>query len=107
MTTIPQPKTFGPLGNLPLIDKERPIQSFVKLADEYGPIFDMDLPSGSRASSLAFPKSVIGLRPGSDIDPIAACIPSRSIKAILSSGTQCFIVIPLDLPTPCSSNATR
>ena len=47
MTTIPQPKTFGPLGNLPLIDKERPVQSFVKLADEYGPIYRMDLPAGS------------------------------------------------------------
>lgn len=47
MTTIPQPKTFGPLGNLPLIDKDRLVQSFMKHADEYGPIFRTDLPSGS------------------------------------------------------------
>lgn len=44
MTTIPQPKTFGPLGNLPLIELESPVQSLTKLADEYGPIFRMDLP---------------------------------------------------------------
>lgn len=44
MTNIPQPKTYGPLGNLPLIDLEGPVQSLVKLADEYGPIFRMDLP---------------------------------------------------------------
>lgn len=36
---IPQPKTYGPLGNLPLIDKEKPTQSLGKLAEEYGPIF--------------------------------------------------------------------
>lgn len=47
MMTIPQPKTYGPLGNLPLIDKEKPIQSMVKLADEYGPIFRLDLPGRS------------------------------------------------------------
>lgn len=44
MTNIPQPKTFGPLGNLPLIDLEEPLQSMVKLADEYGPIFRLDMP---------------------------------------------------------------
>lgn len=48
MNDIPQPKTFGPLGNLPLIDKERPIQSMVKLADEYGPIFRFETPAGSQ-----------------------------------------------------------
>jgi cytochrome P450/NADPH-cytochrome P450 reductase len=36
---IPQPKSFGPLGNLPLIDKDLPTQSFCKIADELGPIF--------------------------------------------------------------------
>ncbi len=36
---IPQPKTFGPLGNLPLIDKEVPTLSFCKLAEEHGPIY--------------------------------------------------------------------
>lgn len=42
--SIPQPKTFGPLGNLPLIDTNAPVQSMVKLAEEYGPIFRVDLP---------------------------------------------------------------
>jgi cytochrome P450 / NADPH-cytochrome P450 reductase len=32
---IPQPKTYGPLANLPLLDLEKPVQSMVKLADEY------------------------------------------------------------------------
>ncbi|SCW52892.1 cytochrome P450 / NADPH-cytochrome P450 reductase [Paenibacillus tianmuensis] len=36
---IPQPKTYGVLGNIPLIDKDSPTLSFCKLADEYGPIF--------------------------------------------------------------------
>jgi cytochrome P450 / NADPH-cytochrome P450 reductase len=36
---IPQPKTFGPLGNIPLIDKDAPTLSFWKIADECGPIF--------------------------------------------------------------------
>lgn len=46
-TMIPQPKTFGPLGNLPLLDLGSPVQSLVKLADQYGPIFRMDLPGRS------------------------------------------------------------
>ncbi|MBN3522619.1 bifunctional cytochrome P450/NADPH--P450 reductase [Paenibacillus apiarius] len=45
--TIPQPKTFGPLGNLPQINLEAPVQSLVKLAEEYGTIFRMDLPGRS------------------------------------------------------------
>jgi cytochrome P450 / NADPH-cytochrome P450 reductase len=36
---IPQPKTFGPLGNIPLIEKDAPTLSFWKLADECGPIY--------------------------------------------------------------------
>ncbi|OWR29606.1 NADPH--cytochrome reductase [Saccharibacillus sp. O23] len=43
-TKIPQPKTFGPLGNLPLVDTKAPVQSLMKLAEEQGPIFKMDLP---------------------------------------------------------------
>src|SRR4051794_31422956 len=44
---IPQPKTFGPLGNLPLINTEAPVQSLVKLSYEYGPIFRMEMPGSS------------------------------------------------------------
>ncbi len=36
---IPQPKTFGLLGNIPLIDKDAPTLSFCKIAEELGPIF--------------------------------------------------------------------
>ena len=48
MTTkksFPQPKTYGPLGSLPLIDKEKPIQSFMKLSKELGPIFQFQFPA--------------------------------------------------------------
>ncbi|MCY9013795.1 bifunctional P-450/NADPH--P450 reductase [Bacillus inaquosorum] len=44
---IPQPKTFGPLGNLPLIDKDRPTLSLIKLAEEQGPIFQIHTPAGT------------------------------------------------------------
>lgn len=43
-TTVPQPKTYGPLGNLPLVDTKAPVQSLMKLAEQQGPIFKMDLP---------------------------------------------------------------
>ncbi|MGP4076132.1 bifunctional cytochrome P450/NADPH--P450 reductase [Halobacillus sp. K22] len=41
---LPQPKSYGPLGNLPLINKEKPIQSFMKLAEEYGPLYQFQFP---------------------------------------------------------------
>ncbi|MCY7984525.1 bifunctional P-450/NADPH--P450 reductase [Bacillus inaquosorum] len=44
---ISQPKTFGPLGNLPLIDKDRPTLSLIKLAEEQGPIFQIHTPAGT------------------------------------------------------------
>lgn len=44
---IPQPKTFGLLGNLPQLNLEAPVQSMVQLAEEYGPIFRIDLPGRS------------------------------------------------------------
>lgn len=43
---IPQPKTYGPLGNLPLIDKEAPTLSFCKYAEEFGPIYRMEFAGG-------------------------------------------------------------
>lgn len=43
---IPQPKTKGILGNLPDIDPDQPVQSLVRLAYKYGPIFRIDLPGG-------------------------------------------------------------
>ncbi|MGE7602674.1 bifunctional cytochrome P450/NADPH--P450 reductase [Peribacillus sp. NPDC097675] len=41
---IPQPKTYGPLGSLPIIDKDKSIQSFMKLSRELGPIFQFQFP---------------------------------------------------------------
>lgn len=38
-SAVPQPKTYGVLGNLPLIDKDSPTLSFCKLADEFGPVY--------------------------------------------------------------------
>ncbi len=45
--SVPQPKTYGPLGNLPQLNFDEPTQSLVKLADSYGPIFRMDYPGRS------------------------------------------------------------
>lgn len=42
-TKIPQPKTYGPLGNLPLIDKDLPTLSLCEIANEYGPIFRFEV----------------------------------------------------------------
>ncbi len=44
---IPRPKTFGPLGNLPLLDKDKPTMSLIKLANEQGPIFQLHTPAGA------------------------------------------------------------
>lgn len=44
---VPRPKMFGPLGNLPLIDKEQPTLSLCKLAEAYGPIYRLEIPGYS------------------------------------------------------------
>ncbi|OFC90939.1 putative bifunctional P-450/NADPH-P450 reductase 1 [Bacillus thuringiensis] len=41
---IPQPKTYGPLGNYPLFDMSQPTISFCEMAKEYGPIFRLTAP---------------------------------------------------------------
>lgn len=41
---LPQPKSYGPLGNLPAMDKEKPVQSFMKFARELGPIYQFHFP---------------------------------------------------------------
>lgn len=46
--TVPQPKTYGPLGNLPLLDSAAPVQSLVKVASELGPIFQFQYPGGRK-----------------------------------------------------------
>ncbi|RAJ00581.1 hypothetical protein DET54_10267 [Paenibacillus pabuli] len=46
-TNVPQPKMYGPLGNLPLIDKEKPTLSLGQLAEEYGPIYRLTVPGYS------------------------------------------------------------
>ncbi|WP_341280938.1 cytochrome P450 [Paenibacillus sp. FSL H8-0537] len=42
--SIPHPQTYGPLGNLPLIDVESPTISLGALAEKYGPIFRFTAP---------------------------------------------------------------
>nr|WP_263620908.1 cytochrome P450 [Halobacillus litoralis] len=42
--TIPRPKEYGPLGNLPVLNKEKPIQSFMTMAEQYGSIFQFQFP---------------------------------------------------------------
>ncbi|WP_440119844.1 bifunctional cytochrome P450/NADPH--P450 reductase [Paenibacillus sp. QZ-Y1] len=46
-TAIPQPRTYGPLGNLPLIDKEKPTLSLGVLAEQHGPIYRLTAPGYS------------------------------------------------------------
>lgn len=46
-THIPQPKMYGPLGNLPLIDKNKPTLSLGALAEQYGPIYRLTVPGYS------------------------------------------------------------
>ncbi|MDE4084431.1 bifunctional cytochrome P450/NADPH--P450 reductase [Planococcus maritimus] len=50
MKNLPQPKSYGPLGNLPLINKEKPVQSFMQQARELGPIYQFHFPG--RASTF-------------------------------------------------------
>ncbi len=38
-TSIPQSKTYGPLGSIPLLDRDTPSISLSELAREYGPIY--------------------------------------------------------------------
>ncbi|SFM26184.1 cytochrome P450 / NADPH-cytochrome P450 reductase [Gracilibacillus orientalis] len=45
--TIPQPKTYGPLGNIPLVNKDKPVLSFMELAEEHGPIFRLQTPGNT------------------------------------------------------------
>lgn len=45
--TVPQPKMYGPLGNLPLIDKEKPSLSLGVLAEQLGPIYRLTVPGYS------------------------------------------------------------
>ncbi|UOQ46876.1 bifunctional cytochrome P450/NADPH--P450 reductase [Gracilibacillus caseinilyticus] len=43
--TIPQPKTYGPIRNLPLLDTDKPILSFMELAEDHGPIYRLQTPA--------------------------------------------------------------
>lgn len=45
--SIPQPPTYGPLGNMPLIDASNPSISIGALAKKYGPIFRFTAPGFS------------------------------------------------------------
>lgn len=42
-TTVPQPRLRPILGNLPEMDKMRPVQSLMRLAQEYGPFFKLQV----------------------------------------------------------------
>ncbi len=41
---IPQPAAWPVLGNLNALDRHAPLQSFIRLAREHGPIFRLELP---------------------------------------------------------------
>ena len=44
---VPQPKPKPLLGNIPDLDPGGTVQSFMRLAGEYGPIYKLELPSGN------------------------------------------------------------
>jgi cytochrome P450/NADPH-cytochrome P450 reductase len=44
---VPQPRVRPVVGNIPDLDSERPVQSLMRLAQEYGPIFRLTFPNGS------------------------------------------------------------
>lgn len=67
LLSIPQPKTYGMLGNLPLIDKDSPTFSFCKLADEFGPIFRFGL-FGRSVLIISGPELVADVCNGSRFD---------------------------------------
>ena len=46
-TAIPQPKPRPLVGNVPDLDPSGPVQGFMRLAREHGPIYKLDLPSGT------------------------------------------------------------
>lgn len=51
--SIPQPKTYGPLGNIPLIDADSPIISLGELSRQYGPIYRFEKLGGKSAIIVA------------------------------------------------------
>lgn len=48
LVSIPRPPAKPLLGNLPDMDLDTPVQGFVRLAREYGPIYQLELPGGRR-----------------------------------------------------------
>lgn len=44
---IPQPKTYGPLGNIPQMNPNTPFQSLMSMAQKHGEIFRLKLPVGN------------------------------------------------------------
>lgn len=58
-SAIPQPKTYGPLKNLPHLEKEQLSQSLWRIADELGPIFRFDFPG---VSSVLCPATILWLK---------------------------------------------
>ncbi|WP_052948687.1 cytochrome P450 [Mesobacillus campisalis] len=46
LKVIPQPKKYGPLGNVPLLDKEAPTLSFCQIAKDLGPIYRFEFFGG-------------------------------------------------------------
>lgn len=46
--TLPQPPVKPLLGNLPDIDLDTPVQGFMRLSREYGPLYRLELPGGRK-----------------------------------------------------------
>ena len=84
--SVPQPKTYGPLGNLPHLNFDEPTQSLVKLAGEYGPIFRMDYPGRSELY-ISSEKYVAEVTDESKFDKECGL---RSLKYVLCRGRTLY-----------------
>lgn len=82
---IPQPRTYGPLGNLPQLDTEMPIQSFMKLAEEYGEFFRLKLPFGHLHIVSGY-ELVKELTDPSRFDKIVEKTVLEKVRALLGDG---------------------
>ena len=45
---IPGPKGLPLVGNVFDIDADNPIEAFIEMAEEFGPIYKLDIPGGTR-----------------------------------------------------------
>ncbi|MDN5709317.1 MAG: cytochrome P450, partial [Planococcus sp. (in: firmicutes)] len=91
MKNLPQPKSYGPLGNLPLINKEKPVQSFMQQERELGPIYQFHFPgrASTFVSSAALAAEICDeTRFDKKIGPALQKVRAFGGDGLFTSGTQ-------------------